>query len=100
MFTNVVSNGTETVTIYFEGEPLRVPKNMTVAAAVLEAAHGWTRNTCQGHRRGPYCHMGVCYECLMTIDGVPNQQACLIPVAEGMRVQRQQGAPDFSRRRP
>lgn len=45
--------------------------------------------------RGPYCHMGVCYECLMEIDGVPNQQSCLIPVREGMSVKRQSGAPSF-----
>ena len=39
--------------------------------------------------------MGVCFECLMEIDGVPNTQACLTTVREGMRVKRQQGAPSF-----
>jgi predicted molibdopterin-dependent oxidoreductase YjgC len=38
--------------------------------------------------------MGVCFECLMEIDGVGNRQACLTPVAAGMRVQRQRGARD------
>ena len=33
--------------------------------------------------------MGVCFECLLEIDGQPNQQSCLIPVKEGMRVRRQ-----------
>ena len=37
--------------------------------------------------------MGVCFECLVEIDGVPNQQACLVPVSEGMSVRRQEGAP-------
>lgn len=36
--------------------------------------------------------MGVCYECLMVIDGVASRQACLVPVAEGMRIERQPGA--------
>ncbi len=36
--------------------------------------------------------MGVCFECLMEIDGVGNRQACLTPVAEGMQVRRQRGA--------
>jgi predicted molibdopterin-dependent oxidoreductase YjgC len=45
-----------------------------------------------GSPRAPYCMMGVCFDCLMEIDGVPNRQACLVPVAEGMRIRRQQGA--------
>jgi hypothetical protein len=36
--------------------------------------------------------MGVCFECLLAIDGVPNQQGCLIPVVEGMRIDRQLGS--------
>jgi predicted molibdopterin-dependent oxidoreductase YjgC len=36
--------------------------------------------------------MGVCFDCLMEIDGVANQQACLVTVAEGMRINRQPGA--------
>ena len=36
--------------------------------------------------------MGVCFDCLMEIDGAPNRQACLVPVAEGMRINRQHGA--------
>jgi len=87
------------VTIFFEGQPLAAEEGMTVAAAVLghshDPSHGWTRATHTGQKRGPYCHMGVCCECLMTIDGVPNQQACLVLVAEGMRVSRQNGAPGF-----
>ena len=45
-----------------------------------------------GSPRAPYCMMGVCFDCLMEIDGVPNRQACLVTVAEGMRIRRQQGA--------
>jgi predicted molibdopterin-dependent oxidoreductase YjgC len=36
--------------------------------------------------------MGVCFECLVTIDGVGNRQACLISVRAGMRVETQSGA--------
>jgi predicted molibdopterin-dependent oxidoreductase YjgC len=38
----------------------------------------------------------VCFECLVTIDGVGNRQACLIPVRAGMRVETQQGARDIA----
>jgi predicted molibdopterin-dependent oxidoreductase YjgC len=39
--------------------------------------------------------MGVCFECLLEIDGVPNRQSCLVPVREGMRLQPQRGARGF-----
>ena len=80
------------VTIIFEGEQLEVPATETVIAAVLAAGAGYNRTSpISGAHRAAYCHMGVCYECLMEIDGIPNQQACKIQVREGMVVNRQQG---------
>ena len=35
--------------------------------------------------------MGVCFECVMEIDGVLNRQACQVQVSEGMRIRRQHG---------
>jgi predicted molibdopterin-dependent oxidoreductase YjgC len=35
--------------------------------------------------------MGVCFDCLVTIDDVPNQQACLVLVTRGMRIRTQHG---------
>ncbi|RZV48935.1 MAG: (2Fe-2S)-binding protein, partial [Pseudomonadales bacterium] len=45
-----------------------------------------------GKPRAPYCMMGVCFECLVEIDGVPNCQSCRVSVKEGMQICRQQGA--------
>jgi predicted molibdopterin-dependent oxidoreductase YjgC len=39
--------------------------------------------------------MGVCFECLVEVDGQANCQACLLPIRAGMRVLRQRGARDF-----
>ncbi|MEZ5620583.1 MAG: (2Fe-2S)-binding protein [Burkholderiaceae bacterium] len=36
--------------------------------------------------RAPMCLMGVCFDCLVEIDGRPNVQACMVEVREGMRV--------------
>ena len=44
-----------------------------------------------GAPRLPYCMMGVCFDCLVTIDGVGNRQGCLVPVAEGMQIEIQKG---------
>jgi hypothetical protein len=35
--------------------------------------------------------MGVCFECLMVIDGMPSRQACMVRVTPGMRIERQLG---------
>lgn len=37
--------------------------------------------------RGALCGMGVCQECRVVVDGVPDRRACLTPVAEGMEVE-------------
>ena len=84
-----------TVTIEFEGHLFQVPATITVAAAVL--GHTGKKHTrlspLSGQKRAPFCFMGVCHECLVEIDGIPNQQACLIEVQEGMRIRRQLGLP-------
>ena len=63
----------------------------TVAAALLAAGIDHCRTTpVSGAPRAPYCMMGVCFDCLVTIDGVGNRQGCLVPVREGMEVETQQ----------
>ena len=58
----------------------------TVAAALLDAGVRSFRRSVRGEPRGPLCGMGICFECRVTIDGVPHRRACLVPVADGMRV--------------
>lgn len=92
MYRRIAEAAGPTVTIDFEGRPLAVPAGETVAAAVLAADPGYTRTTpVSGARRAPYCMMGVCFDCLMVIDGVESRQACMVTVAEGMTVRRQTG---------
>lgn len=82
-----------TVEVLVEDVALRVPEGASAAAAVLLAGLPAIRETpVSGAPRLPWCLMGVCFDCLAEIDGVPNRQACLVPVAPGMRIRRQQGA--------
>lgn len=85
----------DTVTITFENEAIEVPAGITVAAAVLSHNddHVCT-SAAKGDKRAPYCLMGVCFECLVEIDGSNNRQACLEPVYEGMNVKRQNAVID------
>ncbi len=79
--------------MFVDGIALRVPHGASAAAAVLLAGLPAIRTTPVGAApRLPYCMMGVCFDCLAEIDGVPNRQACMVPVAPGMRIVPQQGA--------
>lgn len=79
------------VRLVFDGNTLEVPAGISVAAAVLGHAHaGHTcRHPVDGSARAPYCLMGVCFECLMEIDGERDVQSCLVAVRDGMTVRRQ-----------
>ena len=85
-------DSTDLVTIAFEGQSLRVPRGESVAAALLAADAGHLRNaTVSGEPRSAHCLIGVCFDCLVEIDGVANRQACLEAVRDGMTVRRQPG---------
>ena len=80
------------VTIKLDGVSMDVPEEETVAAAMLQSGRADFRTTAvSGTPRGAYCMMGVCFDCLVTIDDQPNQQACMTLVRPGMRVERQVG---------
>jgi hypothetical protein len=76
----------------FDGQELPACEGETVAAALLAAGRRAFRLTGRrGEPRGLFCGMGVCFDCLVCIDGRPNLRACQVPVAAGMRVESQQG---------
>ena len=92
MFRRLDDNPAEQVTIYIDGRPFSVPAGETVAAAVLASGMTRTRSTpVSGAPRAPFCLMGVCYECLMIIDGHANRRACREWVREGMTIEFQPG---------
>ncbi|MBD1589600.1 (2Fe-2S)-binding protein [Pseudomonas typographi] len=85
-----------TVSLSFNDQPLTVPAGSTVAAALLMSGINRFRATPVSEApRAPYCMMGVCFDCLVTVDGVPNRQSCLVEVAAGMRIHAQEGARDL-----
>lgn len=75
------------VTIRFAGQPVAACEGDSVAAALLAAGYAALRTTAVGGQpRGPWCMMGVCFDCLVEIDGIPNMQACMTPVRDGMQI--------------
>jgi D-hydroxyproline dehydrogenase subunit gamma len=85
------------VTLLVDGEAVTAAEGDMVAAAILFSGRSVFRHAAKsGAPRGPYCGMGVCFECLVTIDGEPNRQACLTPVRAGMQVVTGSGAPQLA----
>jgi predicted molibdopterin-dependent oxidoreductase YjgC len=79
--------------VTIDGKAFAARDGDTVAATLLAAGMADCRTTpVSGSARGPFCMMGVCFDCLVVIDGQPNQQGCMIPAREGMNIGRQQGA--------
>jgi len=86
-------SGSGSVQVTIDGRPFAARAGDSVAATLLAAGVKSCRSTpVSGAERGPFCLMGVCFECLVTIDGHPNLQSCLVPVRTGMRIERQAGA--------
>lgn len=97
LFTAIPSaadSPTATVTIEFNGAPLEVAADASLAAGLLAAGVKRFHNSqVSASPRAPYCMMGVCFECLVEIDGMSSQQACQTYPREGMRVHTMDQAP-------
>jgi len=92
MFRRLPDAVAPSVNVTIDGRAVRARSGDSVAAALLAAGIETNRvSDASGAPRAPYCMMGVCFECLVTIDGVANRQGCLIPVAAGMRIETQRG---------
>jgi hypothetical protein len=51
----------------------------------------WRTTRGSGERRGVFCGIGVCFDCLLTVNGRPNQRACLVRAAPGDVIRTQEG---------
>lgn len=79
----------------FDGQAVAIRPGQSLAAALTEAGLRPLRQTAKGATRGIFCGMGICQDCLVTVDGAPNRRACMTPAHKGMRVQTQVAFPDL-----
>ncbi|HIC88278.1 MAG TPA: (2Fe-2S)-binding protein [Anaerolineae bacterium] len=80
----------QAVTVIIDGVPVQAYLGETIAAVLLaQGRRAWRRTAKAGQPRGLFCGMGICFDCLVTVDGRPNVRACVTPVTEGMVVQTQ-----------
>lgn len=86
----------KSVTILFEGRAIEAPSGVSVAAALLlNGVEPFRTTPVKSEPRAPYCMMGVCFDCLVEINGMPSRQACQIPVKDGLVIRRQEGASEL-----
>jgi predicted molibdopterin-dependent oxidoreductase YjgC len=98
MFRRIAESEAPGVTLILDGRSITARAGDSVAAALFANGALVCRNTpVSGAPRAPFCLMGVCFECLVIIDGVGSRQACLTPVREGMRVEIQPGKREAGR---
>ena len=75
------------VHLTFDGRDVTAHEGQTVGAALVEAGiRSWRTTRNHGRPRGLFCGIGVCYDCLITVDGLADQRACLVHAVEGMRL--------------
>ncbi|MFD5073507.1 (2Fe-2S)-binding protein [Streptomyces sp. NPDC058371] len=79
-------------TVTLDGRELEARPGQTVAAALWTAGvTSWRATRGAGRPRGVFCGIGICFDCLVTVNDRPNQRACLVPVRPGDAIRTQEG---------
>jgi D-hydroxyproline dehydrogenase subunit gamma len=79
------------VSVLLDGRSVVAYEGETVAAVMLAEGELVLRTTVGGEPRGIFCGIGVCFDCLVVVDGVPGTRACMTLVYDGIDVRRQEG---------
>ena len=81
------------ISFTFNGNAYEGAQGQSIAAALMASGVRELRTT-RFHKepRLIFCGIGVCFDCLVVIDGITNQRACLIEAKPGMKVQTQVGS--------
>jgi predicted molibdopterin-dependent oxidoreductase YjgC len=78
--------------IVVDGNAVTVADGVTIAAALMAGGtRSWRTTRITGRPRGLFCGMGVCFDCLVTVNGEPNVRACITVVEPGDVIDAQQG---------
>lgn len=79
-------------TFSFDGKEIAAEPGQSVGAALIAAGYrSWRTTRHNGAPRGVFCGIGICFDCLVVVNGRPNQRACLAEVSDGDEVSSQEG---------
>ena len=98
MFRRLHEDAGAMVRITVDGHSVEAREGDSVAAAMLAAGYTSCRTTpVSGAPRAPFCMVGVCFDCMVAIDGVGSRQGCMVPIREGMAIATQRGKRELGR---
>jgi len=79
-------------TFSFDGKDIDAEPGQSIGAALLAAGYRSLRTTRHGGApRGLFCGIGVCFDCLVVVNGQPGVRACLTEAGDGDQVEPQKG---------
>jgi len=71
------------LTIRVDGEPVTGTAGQTIAGVLLGAGQRQWRTTRDGAPRGVFCGIGVCFDCVVEVNGLRDVRACLRRAQDG-----------------
>ncbi|GAA0462692.1 proline dehydrogenase [Paractinoplanes deccanensis] len=78
---------TSEIAIVVDGSEIRGLAGQTIAGVLLAAGRqSWRTTARQGRPRGVFCGIGVCFDCLVTVNGLRDVRACQRHAADGDEV--------------
>jgi predicted molibdopterin-dependent oxidoreductase YjgC len=79
-------------TFAFDGREIVAAPGQSIGAALIAAGYrSWRTTRHTGAPRGVFCGIGICFDCLVVVNGRPNQRACLAEARQGDEVTPQEG---------
>lgn len=82
---------TDDINLSFNGVSFTATPGKTVGGALADMGiHSWRATRIHGKPRGLFCGIGICHDCLITVNGIANQRACLVPITNGMQLESSQ----------
>jgi D-hydroxyproline dehydrogenase subunit gamma len=77
------------IEITVDGETFSGAEGQTVAGILLAAGRTSWRTTRSGAPRGVFCGIGACFDCVLTVNGVPDVRACRRRAVDGDEIRTQ-----------
>ncbi|UNK71444.1 (2Fe-2S)-binding protein [Microbacterium sp. H1-D42] len=79
------------ISIRFDGDELQGRDGATIAGVLLANGQRTWRDA-QGAERGIFCGIGICQDCILTVNGVEGVRACQRPACDGDVIERETSA--------
>jgi aerobic-type carbon monoxide dehydrogenase small subunit (CoxS/CutS family) len=74
----------------FNGESFKGVEGQSISAALMATGVRELRKTrFDGEPRLIFCGIGICFDCVVVVDGVANQRACLVEINDGAKIESQ-----------